>query len=244
MRQKTMTILALSVSLASVMSPIDSLAQGMVVFDPKAYAQALQQVTAWKQQYQQMTQQVATAKQTVGAMTGSRNLGQILDNPEIHKVVPSDVAGLYKAVSTTGYGGLSATAKVLRDQEKIYNCEDQLGDQKSACEAALNLNAESEANQQNALTRLDQRAAQITALQGQINLTQDPKAIAELQARIAIEQANVQNDANRLAMMNALAETQRLEADQRLREQTLKMVSSGTHRVSETFVYQLPTQHP
>ncbi len=51
-------------------------------------------------------------------------------------------------------------------------------------------------------------------LMGQINLTRDPKGIAELQARIAVEQAAVQNETTKLQLVGMLQ-----RAEERLIEQ-------------------------
>ena len=52
---------------------------------------------------------------------------------------------------------------------------------------------------------LNQRTTQIEALRAEINATQDPKAIAELQARLAAEQAQVDNDQTKIALANAMS---------------------------------------
>lgn len=49
------------------------------------------------------------------------------------------------------------------------------------------------------------RINQIDQLMQKINQTQDPKAIAELQARIGAEQANIQNEQTKLQMYAMVA---------------------------------------
>jgi len=58
------------------------------------------------------------------------------------------------------------------------------------------------------------RLSQIEQLMGRINVTRDPKAIAELQARIAVEQAAVQNETTKLQLVAMLQ-----RAEERLIEQ-------------------------
>jgi type IV secretion system protein VirB5 len=53
-----------------------------------------------------------------------------------------------------------------------------------------------------------ERIGQIEALMSQISKTEDPKAIAELQARIAIEQAAMQNEDTKLRMLQMVAEAE------------------------------------
>ncbi|BEV13144.1 type IV secretion system protein (plasmid) [Asticcacaulis sp. DW145] len=218
-----------------------------IVYDPLNTAQAIKQVAAWKQQYDQMVaqyqklqSQLDQAKTHYNALTGSRNLGDIASNPLLKDIVPAGTADIFKAINTGGFEGLTATAKALRSAGMIYNCEDQEGTQKTACEAALNTIFQAQANQQSTLALLDQRQTQISALQSQINQTQDPKAIAELQARIGVAQAEISNDANRILVMNAMAESQEAQAQQALRERTLKRLSPDAPATAETFVFTMP----
>ena len=86
------------------------------------------------------------------------------------------------------------------------------------------------------MTTLTQRATQIQSLQEQINATSDPKAIAELQARLQVETVQVNNDSNRLMIMRAMSDSADRASQQALKEQELKnlaLTSDGT----DTFVY-------
>lgn len=205
--------------------------------------QAIQQVMAWAQQYQQMVQQYQQLQTSYNSITGSRGLGDILNNPALQGVVPADVAQVYNGLNSGGYAGLTSAAQSLRSATMKYNCENMTGDTQVACQAALNTNAQSQSYQQNALQMITQRVSQIQSLQSQINTTQDPKAIAELQARITAENAQVSNDANRISVMQALAQSQQQAADQALRERTMKMLSTTTPTVAKTISYQLPGQY-
>jgi len=192
------------------------------------------------QQYQSLNQQLSTAKQALNTLSGSRNLGNILTNPALNQVVAPDLTSQVNGLSQNGARALSPSAQALRQKTMIYNCEDKTGTDKTSCEASLNINAEAMANEENTLNLLTLRSQNLSSLQDQINLTSDAKAIAELQARIAIEQANIQNDSNKIAVMNALFEQQRQASDQTAREHVQKMLSSTAHHTSSDFVYQLP----
>jgi type IV secretion system protein VirB5 len=100
----------------------------------------------------------------------------------------------------------------------------------------LNTTAQTQAFQQQALALLTQRRSQIQYLQGQINATNDPKSIGELQARLQVEAAQVNNDTNRLSIMNAMAVSAERASEQALKERelhNLSLTSDGT----DTFVY-------
>lgn len=216
---------------------------GIPVIDAANLAQAIQEVLAWAQQYEQMVQQIHQMEQQYQSVTGVRGLGDILNNPLLQQVVPSDVATIFNGINTSGYAGLTTAAQGIRSATMKYNCENMAGDSQVACQAVLNTNAQQQAYQQNALQIITQRVSQIQSLQSQINATQDPKAIAELQARIAAENTQVTNDANRIAVMQALAQSQQQAAEQALRERTLKMLSADTPTVAKTIQYQLPAQY-
>ena len=216
---------------------------GIPVIDTANLAQAIQQVTAWAQQYQQMASQIQQMQQQYASLTGSRGLGDILSNPLLQGVVPADVAQIYGGINSGGFSNLTSAAQTLRSATMVYNCENVTGDIKIACEASLNGNSQSQAYQQNALQLITQRVQQIQSLQSQINGTQDPKAIAELQARIAAENTQVTNDANRIAVLQAIAQSQQQAAQQALRERTMKMLSEETPTVTKSIVFQLPAEY-
>lgn len=234
--KKILSILAL---VTSVVFSTNSHA-GIPVIDSSNLAQQIQQVAAWAQQYTQMANQITQLQQTYTSITGSRNLGNILTNPLLANVVPPDLLTVYGSINSGGYANISSSAKVIRDAFKIYNCDDRTGQDKTICEALLNTNSQTQANQQNALSLSNQRFIQIQSLQSQINLTTDPKAIAELQARLAVENANIANDANRIALMNQIAQSQQVQAEQAAREKALLMMSNTTPSRASQFHFTLP----
>lgn len=207
---------------------------GIPVLDAANLTQAIMEVLAWAEQYGQMIEEISQleqqynqAVQQYNSLTGSRGLGDILNNQALQGVVPSNLASTYNSINSGGYSGLSSAAKSLRDASKIYNCEDRTGDAQVACQATLNQNSQTQANLQNALDLVQQRTSQIQSLQSQINSTSDPKAIAELQARIQSENTQISNDANRIALMQATAATQQQAAQQQLKERELKWLSNS-----------------
>jgi len=56
----------------------------------------------------------------------------------------------------------------------------------------------------------------------EISQTQDPKAIAELQARIATEQGMIQNEQSKLQALSMLAAAEKQLADQQANEISIK----------------------
>ncbi|MFP1132972.1 P-type DNA transfer protein VirB5 [Asticcacaulis sp. W401b] len=219
----------------------------MPVVDVSNLAQAVKQVQAWKQQFDQMNQQITQLQQTylkakgqLDALTGARGIGEILNNPLVRQVAPDEVVSAYNMLDVRGAEGLTDVARTLRADATVYDCGDQIGDRKRQCEAGLAIGYQDIAYQQQTLDRLQNRSTQIEALRSQINLTQDPKAIAELQARIAVEQAHVQNDANRIAAVNALSQSQQQVQQQRQRERTMKRYAKDAPSATDSFVFTMP----
>ena len=192
---------------------------GIPVIDVANLAQAIENMVAWAQQYQQMAQQYQQMRQHYEAITGARNLGTILNNPALRQVVPGDLVDLYNAVH---YGNMSAAAREIRDLRKIYDCEDREGDEQVRCRAVLNVNSQSQALARQALETATGRVDQIEALMERINATEDPKAISELQARLQAETAQVANDQNRIAVMRQFAQLEQQQAEQARHEHNLK----------------------
>jgi type IV secretion system protein VirB5 len=206
------------------------------VIDVANLAQAIMQINAWKQQYEQMANQYSQLRKQYDAMTGSRNLGNIASNPALQAVVPADVAGVYAAIQARGAAAMTPSAQALRNRTKIYDCENRRDEDLISCQALLNNNAQQQALDQAALSLVDQRVGQIQSLQNQISATSDVKAIGELQARLQAEATQVGNDANRLMLMKMLADTAARSAQQAIKERELKNLSL-TSDGSDTFVY-------
>lgn len=206
------------------------------VIDVANLAQAVKQINAWKQQYDQMAAQYKQLERQYAALTGTRNLGQIINNPILREIVPQNVGNFYFNIHQRGSAGLSPHGQAIRQQTKIYDCENRRGQDQITCQATLNNNAQLQAMGENAMAIVNQRVTQIQSLQNQINATQDTKAIAELQARLQVETTQVNNDANRLTVMKLLSETSERTSQQALRERQLKNLALNNDG-TENFVY-------
>lgn len=209
---------------------------GIPVIDGANLAQSIQQVISWMQQASDMAtqisqyaqqinqfkEQIENMEQNLDMISGVRGLGNIANNPMLKGSVPAGTADLFSSVAQAGEG-LTSDAQTIRNANKVYDCADREGAALNDCKALLNFGSQVIANQRNALETVTERVNQIQQLQDQINTTTDPKEIAELQARISAEQAQVQNDANRIQLMNALAEAEKDAILQRKREREMAM---------------------
>jgi type IV secretion system protein VirB5 len=188
------------------------------VIDVAAIGQLASQAATLGQQLSEMKNQVTQLKNTYDSLNGSRGLGTIMNNPALRNYLPQDWQNVYDSVKQGGYAGLSGTAKTQYTQ--IYDsCKHiTVDDQRLACESSAVKGAQDKGFALDAYDKSQDRMSQIDELMAQINQTQDPKAIAELQARIAVEQANIQNETTKLKMYAMVAAAEDKVQQQQHRE--------------------------
>lgn len=160
--QRIILTLALSVFLSG-----PALAQ-VPVTDTLAIAKAIQQLAAWKQQYEQMQQAIQTSKSQLESLTGKRMLGTVLDGISTDATVPSNISA---------------------EWGRLTKLEDLMADATKKTSMALQVTSH--------------RAQQVRMLMDAVNNTKDPKAIAEITARIGAELALIKVDESRISLMHA-----------------------------------------
>ena len=188
------------------------------VIDVAAIGQLASQAATLGQQLSEMKNQVTQLKNTYDSLNGSRGLGTIMNNPALRNYLPQDWQNVYDSVKQGGYAGLSGTAKTLYTQ--IYDsCKHiTVDDQRLACESSAVKGAQDKGFALDAYSKAQDRMTQIDQLMAKVNDTQDPKAIAELQARIATEQANIQNEQTKIQMYAMVAAAEDKVQQQQHRE--------------------------
>ena len=167
-------------------------AQGIPVFDSSSFGQMVMSVKAL---HDQLTQLQAAYQ----AVSGTRNLGSLLYDPTLKKYLPADWAKVYDTAAGGGYAGISGPLRTIQNRERLSG---------TVAEAQASIAG---------LQGFDgarARLAQIEQLMRQINLTHDAKGAQEIQARIAVEQAAVQNETTKLQLVAMLQ-----RAEERLVEQ-------------------------
>jgi len=207
-------------------------AQGIPVIDVANLIQTIQQVlndvTAINNQAQQITQ----LQSQLNSINGIRNLGNVFNSPLLKNYVPPEAYTYINSISTSGYSGLTATAKVLRDEGMVYNCMDLSGDARTACQAALAQPYQQKGLLQDAMKSAAGRLSQIQSLMGQINATADQKSVQEIQARIGAENALLAHETSQVQMLQGMADSEDRIARSRERERQYQMLSR-TGKVSD-----------
>ena len=189
----------------------------------KSVENQIETMAKWKMQYDQMVSQIDQMKQQYAAVTGARGMGELFNNPQLRDYLPQDWQDVYDSVKSGGYAGLSGRAESIYDNNKVYDaCAGFVSnEQRTNCEAQAVKGAQDKAFALDAYDAAKNRLSQIDQLMRQINQTQDPKAIAELQGRIAAEQAMIQNEQTKLQMYQMVA-----AAEDRLQQQRRKEINS------------------
>jgi type IV secretion system protein VirB5 len=199
------------------------------VTDVLSLVQQVQQVLAWAQQYSQMVEtlqhqvdQITQLENTYNSMTGSRGLGALLNGPAqqtSRRYLPADLAQIYDLYSggiVPGYNALVARINALRGTLSTLppGYFDAGTDAAAELTRALNALATQRAMAEAAYRTTTDRVPAVESLMGAIAGANDPKAISELQARIAGEQVLAANESNRIQLM---LYQQQLERDERER---------------------------
>lgn len=207
----------LAIAIAAAMNTAQA---QIIVTDPisiaKDAAEFAENVVRWKRQFEEMQAQLKQAEEQFKALTGGRGLGTILNDPRYREYLPTEWQGVYDAVRNGGYSGLSGRAAGIYSENQIYDACAHLNidSQRLTCESQAVKGAQDKAFALDAYDAARARLNQIDQLMARINTTQDPKDIAELQGRIAAEQAMIANEQTKLQMYAMVA-----EAEDRIQEQ-------------------------
>ena len=207
-------------------------AQGIPVIDVANLIQTIQQVMDGITQINNQVQQITQLQTQISSINGMRNLGNILNNPMLKNYVPAEAYTYLNAVNTSGYSGLNATAKSLRDAGMVYNCMDLAGAARTDCQAALAQPYQQKGLLQDAMKSAAGRLTQINSLMDQINGTSDQKAVLEIQARIGAENALLAHEVSQVQMLQGMADSEERIARSRERERQYQMLGR-TGKVSD-----------
>lgn len=173
-------------------------------------AKATEQIQKLDAQLQQMRDQFEQGKKHYEAVTGNKNFGEVHHKRELQQSLPQEWQGLYQAAQRN-MAAIQGLMNTVKGEENFTGSIDDMQkhiegrmQQVAVVDKAVGLQA---------YQGLQERMKQVDNLMGEIKNTPDPKSIAELQARIAIEQAYIQNEMTKLQLVGQLqrAEQQLIE---------------------------------
>lgn len=209
-------------SAAFAQIPVTDVAQNAqtMAHNVATVAQWAKDIAEMKAQFDMLNNQYQQMEKEYDTITGSRGLGNIMNDPAFRDYLPSEWQGVYDAVRDGGYAGLSGRAQEVYAENRIFDscAAITVQEQRTACEARAVKGSQDKGFALEAYDAAKNRIGQIDQLMGQINATQDPKDIAELQGRIAAEQANIQNEQTKLQLYSMVAAAEEKVQAQRQRE--------------------------
>ncbi len=213
---KRMTVKPAAIAaLAAVIAALSPAGATMPVFDYVAAVNFLKSLAEMKEQLATAKSQLAEAQRMYQSVTGSRGFGDLLRDGQFEQYLPQDARALYDG-SGGGAGITGLIEDVLRQEQTgltgtVPEMEGRVRERQRrlvATNKALNIRA---------LDGVNARLAEIESLMDQIGQTQDQKALGELQARLAGEQAAIANENAKLQLLAGLqaAEEKLIEEQKR-----------------------------
>lgn len=212
--KRIVTFAGAPVALAAFASP--AAAQGIPVFDTTTYLQALQTAKQTLTMVDQGRQQIQQAQDTFNSLSKITNVNAIapqLLNSQIRNILPNatiDASTLLRG----DFSQLGALGGLASNIQSRYALSPSGSDADAAYRAALRNATGSAASTaalgENTLAVTQARMQGLDQLREQLSSAKDPKDVLDLQARIAVEQAQLQND---ILKMQALQMAQAGEAN-------------------------------
>lgn len=153
-------------------------ASGIPVVDLNAAQQRasnhLKEMAEYAKQLSEMKAQLDQAKMQYKSLTGTRNLGDLLNNPLLASHLPKEWQQVHESIRKGGYQGLDGTAKALADASKLISHCTYLKSvaEKQNCEAQAVQSAQVKSDLTKAFDAASKRLEQIEGLMKHINLTQ------------------------------------------------------------------------
>jgi type IV secretion system protein VirB5 len=215
---------------AAVMAPAKA---QIPVTDVASLTQQIQQVVSWGQQYTGMVNQIRNQvtqiqelQNTFNSLNGSRGFQALLNGATDQagrRLIPDDLSkliDLYNGTLVPGYTALNSRITSLRST--LSGLPPGFFPTGSPMEAELNKALDALGTQRvladESMKSIGARTTNTENLIATIASATDPKAMAELQARMTGEQIFAQNEANRVAVMKYQQELQRQEQERKSRD--------------------------
>ncbi len=200
-------------------------AQGIPVYDSSTFLQTLSTVKNTLAMIEQGKQQISQATELYNSVNKLTNVNQIassLNTDAVRHLLPSEARDIQRLMSSdmSGLGSLSSSAQRIRSNNRV-----ELPDLRSGATAFERSNRETLAQNGDLAARdaavaeaaygvTAQRTSGLEELRSSLDSASDAKEVMDIQARIGVENAHIQNDAVQLQALQM-----RQTAEARLRSQ-------------------------
>jgi type IV secretion system protein VirB5 len=196
----------------------------MAVIDVAAIRQLVAQINYWRQQITAMGEELDQLEETHAALTGPRGMEALLPMADIERnYLPRDWAEVSRVLAgeSARYGVLANAVTAAVDARAVLTPA-RLGAMTEAERASVVEARQAAAGlavmTREAYAQAAERFGSLATLVSAIGEADDAKAIADLQGRIAAEQAMLGNEQAKLAVLYQAAESERWVREQQLRE--------------------------
>jgi type IV secretion system protein VirB5 len=213
-----------------------SLSAQIPVIDPAAIVKQIEQMVEMAKQLQVAKDQLAQAEKLYESMNKLTNMGDIaaaLNNPNVRSALGKDFAAVQAALAGQGGNGVGAMADKFKADNEVYSRpgEDFYA---QASKRAQGANAGQASVAQQTLESATRRMDGLTELQRQIGQSSDPKTTMDLQARIAVETAQLQNETVRLQALAMLQTVEAQTQEQQSRERYYQKIDDNLRAIGGT----------
>lgn len=181
-----------------------SFAGGIPVIDVSSIAQQIIQVEHMVRQIEQLQEQITLSHQELKNISGVRGLGNIIDSAydkSVH-VNPNTVLQSQN-IKNASQIGLTGELATLYDTQNINSATALAQSQKSLEQSKERFNA-------------------LSVLLNKVNDSPEQKDILDLQARISVEQAFLQNEMIKLSMLQSETEAKKSIQEQKIQQMRLR----------------------
>lgn len=188
-----------TIVLAAAIGP--AAAQGIPVFDSSSYVQALSTVSNTLKMVQQGEQEITTATNQLNALQKLTNVNSIASNlfsPTTRNILPATTteASTLFSGDLSKLGSLGTLASSIQSRYVMTSSSSSSADAAygQALKDATGSSAAAAALGENTLSLTQTRMQGLDQLRAQLDAAKDPKDVMDLQVRISVEQAQLEND--------------------------------------------------
>lgn len=208
------------------------------VIDVAAVTQLVTEVQNLEQTLTVAREHLTEAETELSSMTGDRGMEQLLAGTN-RNYLPTDWAQLTAALSDTSsaYAALSAGIQQALAEDTVLTPQQVATlspDGQAQLAADRGTVALLQAVSRQALANASSRFADLQQLINTIGMASDQKGILDLNTRIGAEQAMLENERTKLAMLVAAAEAQRWSDEEQDRERAIAGQGEFTTRFQPT----------
>lgn len=206
---------------------------GWPVFDASNLAENLRQLLQMQQQYERQLEELLEARRQVEAITGNYGFGDLLNDAghrDARRYTPTTWRDTLRILEAGGLPGSVVDVRAVYEERAEsmavigadeYNALNPDAPNAQAFERRRDTNLASQAIAEATYDDIQMRMGNYEALMGQIEATDNTKAIADLQARIAAEHGTTLTDLIRLQAVQ-LQQTSAVEAQLLVDETNMK----------------------